>query len=440
MIRRPPGRCFRRDPEEDRTWVIALLTALQPLLGLAAVVAFAWGISENRRRFPLRGTAAGLTVQLALALLLLKLPGSQIAFFWVGAGLQALQQATEAGTTLVFGFLGGGPLPFAESHPDASFVFAFRILPLVLLTSALSAVLYHYRILPWAVRGFAYLLGRALGIGGAASFATAANVFIGMVEAPLLVRPYLAQMSRAELFIVMTGGMATIAGTVLVLYTTLLRDLIPNAAGHLLTASVISAPAAVSVARIMVPGERDGPAGEPPPAGQIYENGVDALTRGVIDGLRLLAYIVGMLIVLVALVELANILLRLGPDVLGSPLTLQRVLGWILAPAVWLLGVPWPEATTAGRLLGDKVVLNELVAYLRMAELPAGSLGERSSLIMTYTLCGFANFGGLGIMLGGIGALVPERRLEIAQLGLKSVLAGNLATAMTGAVAALLHW
>ncbi len=421
--------------------MIALLTALQPLLGLAAVVAFAWGISENRRRFPLRGTAAGLAIQLALALLLLKLPGSQLAFFWVGAGLQALQQATEAGTTLVFGFLGGGPLPFAESRPDASFVFAFRILPLVLLISALSAVLYHYRILPWAVRGFAYILGRALGISGAASFATAANVFIGMVEAPLLVRPYLTRMSRAELFIVMTGGMATIAGTVLVLYATVLRDLIPNAAGHLLTASIISAPAAIAIARIMIPGERDRPAdGTPPPAEQIYENGVDALTRGVIDGLRLLAYIVGMLIVLVALVELANILLRLGPDALGSPLTLQRVLGWILAPMVWLLGVPWTEAAIAGRLLGEKIVLNELVAYLRLADLPAGSLGARSSLIMTYTLCGFANFGSLGIMLGGVGALVPERRLEIAQLGLKSILAGNLATAMTGAVAALLHW
>ena len=426
---------------------MAVLIYLQPLLGLAAMLALAWVISENRRRFPLATVIAGLAVQFVLALLLLKLPGSQVVFSWIGTGVLALQQATEAGTTFVFGFLGGGALPFEESSPGSSFVLVFRVLPMVIFVSALSAVLYHYRVLPLVVRVFAWALSRALRLSGAAGFATAANIFIGMVEAPLLVRPYFERMSRSELFIVMTGGMATIAGTVFVLYATFLADLVPNAAGHLLTASIISAPAAVLIARVMIPPRPDDP--EPREVSQDnvgserrYDGAMDALTQGTADGLRLLAYIVGMLIVLVALVELGNILLivAFGSEVWGAPLTLQRMLGWALAPVVWLLGVPWGDAVTAGQLLGTKVVLNELVAYVQLAGLTEADLSVRSALIMTYTLCGFANFGSVGIMLGGLGALVPDRRLEIAQLGLKSILAGNLATAMTGAVAALLYW
>ena len=341
---------------------------------------------------------------------------------------------------MVFGYLGGGPLPFEESYPGASFVFAFRSLPLVVFIGALSAVLYHYRVLPFVVRGFAWVLTKTLGISEAASFSTAANVFIGMVEAPLLVRPYLLTMTRSELFIVMTGGMATIAGTVYALYASFLDGIIPDPAGHLLTASIISAPAAIVIALILVPRTGDESKGAEVEFDQIYENGADALTRGAIDGLRLFAYIIGMLIVLVALVEFISIVLGLLPDILDGPLTMQRMLGWLLAPVVWLLGIPWSEATSAGQLLGTKVVLNELVAYVQMAELPAGSLSERSSLIMAYSICGFANFGSLGIMTGGIGAIVPERRLEIAQLGMKSILAGTMATCMTGAIAGLLYW
>ena len=416
---------------------MAILTSLQPLLGLTLLIGLAWAVSERRRHFPWRTVAVGLSLQLALALLLLKLPGSQWAFAWVTHVVDALLRATQAGTTMVFGFLGGGPLPYEETVPGGSFVFALRVLPLVVLVSALSAVLYHYRVLPWVVKGFAWVLGKSFRISGACSFALSANVFIGMVEAPLLVRPYLERMSRPELFVVMTGGMATIAGTVFAVYVTLLKDVVPNAAGHLLTASIISAPAAVVIAVIMSPqsGTDDDSQVQ---LEALYENGVDAVTRGAMDGLRLLAHIIGMLIVLVALVELANIILGLAPDVYGSPLTVQRALGWCLAPVVWAVGVPWSEAATAGQLMGTKVVLNEFLAYLNMADLPAGTLGDRSALIMAYALCGFANFASLGIMLGGIGALVPDRRLEIAQLGLKSVLAGNMATLMTGAMAALL--
>ena len=416
------------------------LVAIQGIIGLVGLIALAWAISENRRAFPWRTAAIGFAVQFALALLLIKLPGSQIVFRWIGNAVDALVRATEAGTSLVFGFLGGAPLPFEETYPGASFIFAFRSLPLVIFIGALSAVLYHYRVLPWVVRGFAWALRKALGISGAASFSTAANVFIGMVEAPLLVRPYIERMSRSELFIVMTAGMATIAGTVFALFATLLDGIIPDPAGHLLTASIISAPAAVVIALILIPSSGDETDDAEVEFDQIYENGADALTTGVIDGLRLFAYIIGMLIVLVALVELVNIILGLAPAITGEPLTLQRIFGWVLAPVVWSLGVPWAESVSAGQLLGTKVALNELVAYIQMSQLPPGSLGERSAIIMAYSICGFANFGSMGIMIGGIGAIVPSRRLEIAQLGLKSILAGTMATCMTGAIAGLIYY
>ena len=412
----------------------------QAILGIVLIIGLAWALSENRRAFPRRTVAAGLLVQLGLAALLIKVPGSQIVFEWIGDGVDALVQSSEAGTTLVFGYLGGGPLPFEESYPGAAFILAFRSLPLVILVGALSAVLYHYRVLPLIVRGFAFALSKTLNISGAASFSTAANVFLGMVEAPLLVRPYLQTMTRSELFIVLTGGMATIAGTVYVLFSVILDGIIPDPAGHLLTASIISAPAAVVIALILIPREDDADDETKVEFARLYDNGIDALSRGAIDGLRLLAYIIGMLIVFVALVELANIILGAFPEVDGTDLTLQRMFGWVLAPVVWLLGVPWSDALDAGQLLGTKVVLNELVAYIDMSQLPEGALSEKSSLIMTYALCGFANFGSAGILLGGLTAIVPERRGELAQLGLKSILAGTMATCMTGAIAGLLFW
>ena len=415
------------------------MATVQPLLGLVVLVGFAWLIGENRRAFPWRTVAIGLAIQLGLALLLLRLPASLAALAYLNDVVLALQTATEAGTTLVFGFLGGGPPPFEETYPGAAFVLAFRALPLVLLMSALSALLYHWRVLPWVVSGFAWALSRGLGIGGPASFATAGNVFVGNVEAPLLIRPYLDRLDRADLFIVMTAGMATIAGTVFALYATLLRDVLPDAAGQLLAASVVSAPATVVIARILVPGG-GGRADGRVEIERRYDNAMDAITRGTIDGLRLLAYIVGMVLVLVALVALVNLVLGVLPDAGGAPLTLQRMLGWLLAPAAWLMGVPWEEAAAAGRLLGVKIVLNELVSYLELARLPAGELGERSRLIVTWAMCGFANFGGLGVMIGGLGAIAPSRRDEIVRLGMKALIAGNLATFMTGAVVALLTW
>jgi CNT family concentrative nucleoside transporter len=412
-------------------------SSLQSLLGLGVLAGAAWLLSENRRSVRVSVLATGLAVQLLMALALLKLPPFQTLFLALNGVVLALDEATRAGAGFVFGYLGGADPPFEEAYPGNSFVLAFRALPLVLVVSALSALLFHWRVLPMAVRGFAWALQRSLGVGGALGLATAANVFVGMVEAPLLIRHYLRAMSRGELFALMSAGMATVAGTVMVLYAGILGSVIPDAVGHILTASLISAPAALTVARVMVPHEGAGTAADlaavPRAAGAM-----DAVTTGTLDGLRLLLNILAMLLVLVALVSLANQILALLPDVGDEALTLQRILGWLLAPLAWILGIPWSEAPAAGALLGTKTVLNELLAYLELSALPEGTLSERSRLIMTYALCGFANLGSLGIMIGGLGAMVPERRSEIVELGTKSIVSGTLATCMTAAVVGLM--
>jgi CNT family concentrative nucleoside transporter len=407
---------------------------LQSALGVVALPALAWALSENRSVPPWRTVAGGLAVQFGLAFLLLKVPLFKDAFLALNAVVEAVRKATLDGTSFVFGFLGGGPLPFVETHAGASFVLAFQTLPLVLVISALSALLFYWRVLPAVVRGFAWLLRRTLGVAGPVGVVAAANVFVGMVEAPLLIRPYLRQLGRGEMFVVMTCGMATIAGTVMVLYATILATVVPDALSHILTASIVNAPAAIMIGRLMVPESRPATGGDETLPPSEFRGAMDAITAGTTDGMKLLINIVAMLIVLVALVSLANQLLALLPAVAGAPLTLQRVLGWILSPLAWTMGVPWSEAVTAGALLGTKTVLNELIAYVDMSKLPEGALSPRSRLIMTYALCGFANFGSLGIMIGGLSTMAPERRGEIIGLGMKSIVAGTIATCLTGTI------
>jgi concentrative nucleoside transporter, CNT family len=410
---------------------------MQGIIGLALLLGIAFLLSENRKQIAWRPVAIGLVLQLLLAVLLTRVDWFKGIFLALNGLALALDRATQAGTSLVFGYLGGSPLPFAESYPGAAFILAFRALPLVLVISAVSALLFHWGIVQRIVRLFARLLEQTMGVGGAVGVGAAANIFVGMIEAPLLIRPYLQRMSRGELFMVMTCGMATIAGTVLVLYATILRPVLPDALGHILTASIISAPAALLIALIMVPH-----AGEATDALQLSgsdsASSMDAIVTGTSEGVRLLLQIVGMLIVLVALVSLANQALGLLPQLGGAPLSLERLLGWLLAPVAWAIGIPWSEAAQAGSLLGTKTILNELLAYLQLSNLPDGALSERSRLIMTYALCGFANFGSLGIMLGGLNAMVPERRSEIVALGLRSIVSGTLATCMTGAVIGLI--
>jgi CNT family concentrative nucleoside transporter len=409
---------------------------LQSLIGLFGLTAIAWLLSENRRAASWKVAAGGLAFQFILAALMLHVPFFKQFFLLLGDGVNALQAATLAGTSFVFGYLGGGPLPFAETQPGASFVLAFQALPMVLLMSALSALLYHWRVLPIIVRGFAWLLEKTLGIGGAVGVSSAANAFVGMVEAPLLIRPYLLRLSRGELFVVMTGGMATIAGTVMVLYATFLSRTIPDPLGHLLIASLISVPAAIMVGKLMIPDESH--TADDAKLETLYSGSMDAVAKGTHDGVQLLIGIIAMLTVLVGLVHLTNAILSFLPMIGEAPITLQRIFGLVMVPIVWLMGIPAGEAMTAGSLMGIKTVLNELLAYLEMSRLPQGAMSERSLIIMTYGMCGFANFGSLGIMVGGMGTMVPERRDEIVELGLKSIISGTLASALTGAVVGML--
>ena len=414
------------------------MIVFRSILGFLLLVAIAWCISENRRRFPVRTVLAGLAIQIALAVALLKFPLFARLFVYLNRAVLALQEATREGTAFVFGYLGGGDPPFAVKDPQATFILAFQSLPLVLVISALSAVLFYWKILPRVVKGFSRLLEKSMRLGGAEGLGISANIFVGMVEAPLLIRPYVSRMSRSELFTLMSSGMATIAGTVMVVYASILTDVIPNVMGHILTASLLSAPAAIVISKVMIP-ETGRLTSAELTASQEASGAMDALTRGTLQGMELMLNIIAMIIVLVALVHLVNLGLGLLPGFQGDPLTLQRMLGWLLSPLVWVMGVPWSEAQQAGALLGTKTVLNEFIAYVEMSRMDPGALSPRTLLIMSYALCGFANPGSLGIMIGGLGGIAPDRRDEIVSLGFRSIIAGTLATCMTGTVVGILE-
>src|ERR1700709_1758003 len=412
---------------------------LQSAFGVLALLAIAWAISENRRAVSPRQTAIGLAVTFLTALALIKLPFVAHAFSIINDAVNAISSASRAGTSFVFGYLGGGALPFDLKAPGADFILAFQALPVVLVMSVLTTLLFYWRVLPPIVRGMAWLLERTLGVGGGVGLSPAANIFLGMVEAPLFIRPYLAQLTRSELFLVMTGGMAGIAGTVLVLYATLLAPLVPDAAAHFVIASVLGAPAAILVSLIMVPetsDKRTGGALEDPD--MHASSTMDAIVKGTSAGLELLLNIIAMLIVLVALVYLANAVLGLLPNIGGAAISLQRMLGYAMAPVCWLMGVPWSQSITAGSLMGIKTVLNELIAYVELSKFGPDALDPRARLIMLYAMCGFANFGSLGIMIAGLGTMAPQRRADVISLGFKSIVSGTLSTCLMGAVVGVL--
>jgi CNT family concentrative nucleoside transporter len=418
----------------------------QSLIGLVAIPLIAWALSERRAAVgPARLgrlLIAGLGLQAAIAGIMLNVPAVRGAFDLAAGLVTALQSATGAGMQMVFGYLAGAPAPFQTVSPQNSFILAFHALPLILVISALTRLLYHWGILQRVVLAFGWALRRSMGVTGPVGTSAAANIFVGMVEAPLLIRPYLATMSRAGLFATMTVGMAGVAGTVLAVYASILQPVMPGAAGHLIVASVISVPAALLLSELMVPhddgngahGALTAPDGDKIAIDDPPHSGMDAIAQGTWEGVVLLANVTAMLIVAVALVALANQALGLVASPLGLQLTVQQILGWAFAPLAWLTGIPWAESAEAGALLGVKTVLNEFLAYVQLAGLAPGALSERSRLILTYALCGFANFGSLGIMVGGIAAMAPQRRAEIAELGAKTMVSGTLATLMTAAV------
>jgi CNT family concentrative nucleoside transporter len=405
----------------------------QGLLGIIVFISLAWAISEKRKIVRFATIIMGIAVQFSIAAILLYVPVFKKVFLLLNNIVLSLEAATRAGTSFVFGYIGGGTPPFLLQDPGANFILAFQALPLVLVIGALSALLFYWRIMPFIVKGFSFILQKTMNIGGALGLGASATIFLGMVEAPLVIKPYLKNMTRSELFSLMTVGMACIAGTVMILYATILKGVIADPLGHILVASFIHVAAAITIARIMVPETGEETLGNFVPQ-RTAKSSMDAVVKGTLDGLHLLLNIIALLMVMVALVYLANQLIGLFPEVGNKPLTLQRILGFVMAPVVWLFGIPWPQAQTAGYLMGTKTILNELLAFLEMAKLPAEALDPRSRLIMAYALSSFANFGSLGILIGGLGSLAPERRDEVVSLGMKALVAGTLATCMTGAV------
>ncbi len=397
-------------------------------VGIAAIVAIAWAFSTNRRLLPWRTVGWGLGLQFAVALLLLASPAGRGVFVAASAAVAALTGYTQIGARFVF-----GPLV------DVGFSFALHVLPVIIFMGSLFAVLFHVGVVQQVVRLIARGLERTLGTSGAESLAAAANIFVGMAEAPLLVRPYVERMTRSELFAVMTTGMATVAGSVLVVYAGMLGE---GYAGHLVTASLLAAPGGLLLAKVMVP-ETETPLTSGAVRADVERPGrnlIDAAAIGALSGLRLAAYVGAMLLAFVALIAVANDGLAAVGTLVGiDGLSFQRVLGWAFAPLAVLIGIPPADALTVGSLLGIKTVLNEFLAYQELATLVAdGALAPRSAVLTSYALCGFANFGSLAILLGGLGAIAPSRRGDIAALGLRSILAGTLATLLAAAWAGVL--
>lgn len=410
---------------------------LQPVLGVLVMLLLAGVCSERRRSVRWRFVAFALFIQAILATAFLKLPPAVASFQYINRGVAAMERATQSGTSFVFGFVGGAPAPYVSSGTGSDIVLAFRFLPLIIVISALATLFTYWRILPAIVRLLAAVVERVMGIGGAVALASVASPFLGMVESSILIRPYVALLTRSELCMVMCTGLATIAGTVLVIYSAMLAPIIPDAASHLLVASVISLPAAMAISRILVPEDSAATPGKIS-VPLVVHGPFDALSQGTKQGLELFWNVVAVLLVFVALVSLVDSVFSLLPAVNGAPVTLERLFGVVFAPVAWLIGVPWNEAATVGQLIGTKTVLNELIAYRQLAGLGQETLSDHSRLIATYALCGFANLGSVGILVAGLSTMAPERRRDIASLGVRALVGGTLANCTTAAIVGLL--
>lgn len=419
---------------------------IQGIGGLVAFLGIAWLLSENRKGVNVKATLLGLFVQIILAIAILKIPHIQKIFHTLASGIDALKCATCEGTKFVFGHLGGGDTPFVMKDGASAFVFAFQPLPMVMVVSAISMVLFHWGVLQFLVKGFSWALRKTLNVGGALGVCCAAKVFLGQTEAPLLVRPYLVRFTRSELFTVMTAGMATTSASIMVLYSSILEKTIDSPISHILTASIISIPAAVIISRLMIPQK----AGEDTSGDLVspyeFSGTMEAVATGASDGLKLFLNIIAMLIVALALVSLVNAILGSTSVAIAAlfghviePLSLQKILGFLMAPVTWMMGISWHDATVAGNLLGTKTILNEVVAFIGLADLSDSAISPHAKLIMTYALCGFANLSSIGIQIGGIGTMAPERRQEVIALGFRAVLAGTIASCMSGTIVGLLN-
>ena len=413
---------------------------LQPVIGFFVLLLLGAIFSTNIKKIKIRYLINAIVIQFALAFLLLKWTVITDFFEILSRGVLALTSATDSGVAFVFGYLATGApgAPFEVINPGGTFIFAFGGLVLVIVVSAFSALLWHWRVIPIIVNGLSYLFKKPLNVGGPVGLSATANVFLGQVEAPLLVRPYLATMTKHELLILMTVGMSTIAGSIMATLNLMLFDVYgASLIGHFLTASIISVPAAIMYANMMIPSEEktDFPSDHDE---KMYRSSIDAITEGTRSGLDIFLNIMALLIVVLSLVALVNMSLAELPDFNGRVLSLERMVGWIFAPLAWCMGIPWSESQLAGELLGIKTMTNEFIAYIRLAEIDASLLSERTRLIMLYALCGFANLSSVGILISGMGAMAPERKDDLIAVSGKALVAAVLASCMTGFIVGIL--
>jgi len=413
----------------------------QSLVGIALILLICWGVSENRAKFPWKLAIGAMLVQAVLVFALFGLPALRNGLQGVGVVVDGLATSTQAGVAFVFGFLVGvDPQPYTLTNPAGLFVFAFRVLPVILVVCALAALLWHWKILVWITQGFGVMFERTMGLRGPPALATAATVFMGQVEGPIFIRSYLPSLSRSELFMLIAVGMACVSGSTMVAYATILHDVLPQAAAHVVTASIVSAPAGVLLARIIVPRDAAIEAVQTydPLAAKKYDSSIDALIKGTTDGLQIVLNVGATLIVFVALVAMLNKMLGAVGDQVGYQLSVEAGLGVLFAPLAWAIGVPWHDAPAAGSLLGVKLVLTEFTAFIKLGAIPVEAMDPRSRVLLTYALCGFANVASVGINLAGYSVLVPERRNEIVGMVWKAMMAGFLATCLTASVVGLL--
>ena len=412
----------------------------QPVIGFFALLSLGAIFSTNLKKIKIGYMFNAIAIQFVLAFLLLKWTVITDFFEILSRGVLALTSATDSGVAFVFGYLATGApgAPFEITNPGGTFIFAFGGLILVVVVSAFSALLWHWRIIPVIVNGLSVLFKKPLNVGGPVGLSATANVFLGQVEAPLLVRPYLATMTKHELLILMTVGMSTIAGSIMATLNLMLFDVYgASLIGHFLTASIISVPAAIMYANMMIPSEEktEFPTDHDE---KMYRSSIDAITEGTRSGLDIFLNIIALLIVVLSLVALVNMSLASLPEFNGAVLSLERMAGWIFSPLAWCMGIPWPEAQLAGELLGVKTMTNEFIAYIRLAEIDPLLLSERTRLIMLYALCGFANLSSVGILISGMGAMAPERKNDLIEVSGRALVAAVLASCMTGFIVGIL--
>jgi len=411
------------------------LENVQSLVGIVVILLFCWGLSENRRKFPVRLAIGAITIQVVLILALFAIPQSHVLLGGVANGMSALSDATDQGMQFVFGYMGGGDQPYQVTNSGALFVFALKVLPLILVISALSALLWHIGVLKIIIRGLGYIFEKTIGLGGATSLGVASGIFVGNVESMIIIKGYLDKLTRSELFVLVVIGMANVSGSTMVAYVLILQNVLPDAAGHILAAAVVSAPAGVLLARIVVPDLINHKVDKLDYGSELkYDSAIDAVSKGTVDGMTVAMNIAAILIVMVALAALANAILTIIPHVGGQPVTVERILGVIFTPLAWLIGVPWNEAAKGGEILGIKMILTEFVAFLNLAAIPLADMTPRTRILLTYATCGFANIGSVGITVAGFGALMPERRPEIISLIWKGLAAAFLATCLSAAI------